>query len=78
MGDIQPYLNYLEIGELYQKVGDFEKAKEAYEKVIECSELASFAWVNIAKIEAARNHLKTAKEYYLRAVETDTESYEIL
>ena len=78
MDQFEPFFHYLEIGELYLKVGEYEKSLESFMKLTECPELASFGWINLAKVEFLLNHLKTAKEYYLKALEVDSNSYEIL
>ena len=78
MDQFQPFFHYLEIGELYLKVGEYEKSLESFMKITECPELASLGWINLAKVEFLFNHLRQLRRYYLKAVDLDPNSYEIL
>ena len=59
---------------LEDKFGDYDFAKECFEKAIECDPLDPIAHYNIGKL--SEKHLKDfhkAKEHYEKAIELDPE-----
>ena len=77
MEDFQPYIHYLEIGELFLKVGEYSKALESFKKLTECPDLAATGWIRLAKIEFILNHRQTAKQYYKKALDLEPTNYAI-
>jgi tetratricopeptide (TPR) repeat protein len=74
----QAYQVQISIGDCYREKGDFDKAKEIYEKIIELSqadtvlgkEMAAKAQAGIGNIYVKQNKLTEAQEYFKKSIDS--------
>lgn len=71
---INPALDYLTMGLSYKKMGQIEKAVEAYKMAIKVNPNIADGYYDIGNIYAERKKLDEARKWYLMAIEADPRS----
>ncbi len=63
------YAGYHNLGLIYANKGDYEKAKEAYNKALGINAASFRAWYELGLLEAGNGYFKEAVDSYKKAVE---------
>lgn len=68
--------SYFNLGYLFAELGDFERAKKAYEKTIELNPRYTNAYYNLGNLYKSKEKWKEALDYYAKTVELEPEKSE--